>query len=241
MIDDAAQALGASIHGRAVGSFGNAGIVSFGNEKVCFGLGGGAVVSHKNFLLGAKIPLTPPAPSAALERFFSTLFWRRWRRWTLPLRTVFSRRDAAGPETPPSSYRHESLANLNAAVAASLMQTLSANIAARRARVNAYQEILGNENGLALIAHQPGSACLTQVVRVLPRRRGQDLASILVAALADRGYEVRGSYVPIHLLSNFGKCVWDRLPYAERVWSDLIELPCEPEVRLEDVALIAGI
>ena len=158
---------------------------------------------------------------------------------TLPLRAVFSRGDAHGPETPPSSYRHEFLANLNAAVAVSLVQTLRANIAARRARVNAYQDQLGNEKGLALIAHRPGSACLAQVVRVLPRRRGHDLASIVVEALADQGYEIRGSYVPIHLLANFGKCVWERLPYSERVWPDLIELPCEPGVSLDDVERIA--
>jgi dTDP-4-amino-4,6-dideoxygalactose transaminase len=242
VIDDAAQALGASIDGRPVGSFGDLGVVSFGNEKVCFGLGGGAVVSrHKNFLLGSKIPFAPASPSATLGRFFSTLFWWRWRRWTLPLRAVFSRGGAHGPETTPSSYRHEFLANLNAAVAVSLVQTLRANIAARRARVNAYQESLGDEKGLALIAHEPGSACLTQVARVLPTRRGHDLASIVVEALADQGYEIRGSYVPIHLLPNFGKCVWERLPYSERVWPDLVELPCEPGVSLDDVERIAAI
>jgi len=240
VIDDAAQALGASIDGRPVGSFGDLGVVSFGNEKVCFGLGGGAVVSrHKNFLLGSKIPFAPASPSATLGRFFSTLFWWRWRRLTLPLRAVFSRGGAHGPETLPSSYRHEFLANLNAAVAVSLVQTLRANIAARRARVNAYQESLGDEKGLALIAHEPGSACLTQVARVLPTRRGHDLASIVVEALADQGYEIRGSYVPIHLLPNFGKCVWERLPYSERVWPDLVELPCEPGVSLDDVERIA--
>ena len=33
VIDDAAQALGATIHSRPVGSFGAAGILSFGNER----------------------------------------------------------------------------------------------------------------------------------------------------------------------------------------------------------------
>ena len=104
VIDDAAQALGASIDGRPVGSFGDLGVVSFGNEKVCFGLGGGAVVSrHKNFLLGSKIPFAPASPSATLGSFFSTLFWWRWRRWTLPLRAVFSRGGAHGPEPPPAT------------------------------------------------------------------------------------------------------------------------------------------
>jgi hypothetical protein len=36
-------------------------------------------------------------------------------------------------------------------------------------------------------------------------------------------------------LTHFRQCVWDRLPYTERVWSDLIELPCEPSVTLQDL------
>jgi hypothetical protein len=31
------------------------------------------------------------------------------------------------------------------------------------------------------------------------------------------------------------------MPYAEQVWSDLIELPCEPEVSFAHVERIAGI
>ncbi|MBM4298834.1 MAG: aminotransferase class V-fold PLP-dependent enzyme, partial [Deltaproteobacteria bacterium] len=47
VIDDAAQALGAAIGGRLVGSFGDAGIVSFGAEKVCAGIGGGVLISRQ--------------------------------------------------------------------------------------------------------------------------------------------------------------------------------------------------
>ena len=86
VIDDAAQALGATIDGRSVGSFGDAGILSFGSEKVCSGLGGGvAVFRRQEYLNGAsKIELPPAQLSPTLRSFFSTLAWRRWRRWTLP-------------------------------------------------------------------------------------------------------------------------------------------------------------
>lgn len=50
VIDDAAQALGATIGGRPAGTFGDAGILSFGSDKICFGLGGGAVVSRHRFV-----------------------------------------------------------------------------------------------------------------------------------------------------------------------------------------------
>ena len=133
------------------------------------------------------------------------------------------------------------MANLNAAVASSLMHTLRENIAARRAHVHAYQKLLGAEERLTVIPHRPGSACLTQVVQVLPGQRGDELSTRLIEVLGSAGYEVQGSYVPIHLLPDYEPWVRERLPHAERVWGDLIELPCEPEVSFDHVKRIAAI
>jgi dTDP-4-amino-4,6-dideoxygalactose transaminase len=241
VIDDAAQALGATIDDRPVGSFGDAGILSFGGEKVCSGLGGGvAVCRNKGFLDGnSRIDLSPARFAPALQNLFSTVIWRRWRRWTLPAEGLFSRRN--GPDAPPKPYRKERMANLNAAVAVSLMQTLRDNIAARRARVRAYQELLGDDERLEIIPHRSGSACLTQVVRVLPRRRGEDLAACLIGALGRAGYEIQGSYLPIHLLPDYQQWVRGGLPHAEGVWDDLIELPSEPDVNFDSVERIASL
>ena len=243
VIDDAAQALGATIDGRPIGRLGDAGILSFGSEKVCFGLGGGIVVSrNRDFLNGSsKIDLAPAELSPAVRNFLSTMIWRRWRRWTLPVQAALSRVKTTTPDSPPIPYRKEIMANLNAAVALSLMQTLPENIAARRARVQAYQDLLGTEERLEFIPHRSGSACLTQVIRVLPKHRGNDLAAHLIQVLGSAGYEVQGSYVPIHLLSHYETRAHGCLPRAERVWADLIELPCEPEVSFDHVERIASI
>jgi len=241
VIDDAAQALGATIEGQPVGGFGDVGILSFGSEKICSGLGGGVVVSRDKEILkrGVNTDLPRARLISMLRNLMSTLVCRRWRRWTLPLLSrVMS---SAGPNAPPAAYRIESMANLNAAVAVSLMRTLRENIAARRARVDAYRELLGTEKGLALIPHRRGSACLTQVVRVVPKRRGEDSASEIVQALCRAGYEVQGSYVPIHTLSGYQQFVRRSLTHTERVWAELIELPCEPDVSFENVERIAAI
>jgi dTDP-4-amino-4,6-dideoxygalactose transaminase len=241
VIDDAAQALGATIDGQPAGSFGDAGVLSFGKEKVCFGLGGGAVVIPRgNDLRHAYVDLTPAPTWATLRGFMSTLFWHRWRRWTLPLNATFSQLTSDGPEKPPIAYRHESMANLNAAVANSLMQSLPENLAARRARVRAYWELLEGVDGIQLVPHRPGSACLTQVAQISPGRGGHDLAAEIISTLGRAGFEIQGSYVPIHLLGHYPQCVWDRLPNAERIWADLIELPCEPSSGLDHVAQIAS-
>jgi dTDP-4-amino-4,6-dideoxygalactose transaminase len=243
VIDDAAQALGAIIDGQPAGSFGDMGVLSFGAEKVCFGLGGGALVSHSRGVIEAarEVVFGHPSASHTLARLTSTLVLRRWRSWTLPFQRMLSRGHERSPEAPPERYRQEIMANLNAAVARSLIHSLPENLQARRARVEVYRRLLGNELGIELIRHGPGSACLTQVMRVLPRRRGDDAAARIIGALGQAGYEVQGSYMPIHLLGRFSACVWDRLPHTEKVWADLVELPCEPTVSLDDVEKITTI
>jgi dTDP-4-amino-4,6-dideoxygalactose transaminase len=294
VIDDAAQALGATIDGRPAGSFGDAGILSFGYEKVCSGLGGGIAVSTKEEMLwdiypvpqkapyisagmnpdpklsrGAQTPATEnfrigvnvlnperhcpkatdvspwygvylrvPGPFRTLHALISTLFWRRWRRWTRPAQGLFA---PPSPDSPPVSYRQETMANLNAAVALTLLRKLQANLAARRERVSAYQKFLGGEKRLQLVLHRSGSACLTQVVRVIPRARGDDPAVRVIEALRRTGFEVQGSYVPIHLLSPYKNFARIPLPHAEGVWADLVELPCEPDVSFDHVERIAAI
>ena len=239
VIDDTAQAFGASIDGQPVGSFGNFGILSFGNEKLCPSIGGGALVSRRNesFVHNSATPLTSAPYVATLRRCLSTVIWNRWNHWLVPLTNLCSSHpDPAGMSSP---YRRESMANVYAAVAVTLIERLTEQIAARRERVRAYQQLLGSKAFLELIPHRSGSACLAQVVRVLPRKGNRDVAAEVVNALSAAGYKVHGSYLPIHLIPGLSACVWDRLPYADRIWSDLIELPCEPSLGFDDLAQIA--
>jgi dTDP-4-amino-4,6-dideoxygalactose transaminase len=243
VIDDASQAFGATIDDQPMATFGDMGVVSFGAEKICFGLGGGALISHSRGVLEAarEVVLGHPSASHTLARLASTLVLRRWRGWTLPFQRMLSRSHEISPEAPPERYRQEIMANLNAAVARSLIHSLPENLQARRARVEAYRQLLGNELGIELIRHNSGSACLTQVVRIVGKERDEDLAARIIAALGEAGYEVQGSYMPIHLLTHITQCVWDRLPYSDLVWPDLIELPCEPSVAFEDLEQMTAI
>jgi dTDP-4-amino-4,6-dideoxygalactose transaminase len=222
-----------------VGTFADYGILSFGDEKICPGIGGGALVCRDKdvFLERSKAQLTSPARIETLGKCFSTLMWKSWGHWSAPpWRICLSHAD---PAALPSPYRRESMANLCAAVAVTLMENLDQQISARRECVRAYQKLLGKESRLKLIRHRSGSACLTQVVRILPKDR--DVAVEVVKAVRAEGYEVRGCYVPLHLISELSSCLWDRLPYADRVWSDLVELPCDPAVGVDEVQRIAAI
>src|SRR5262245_66483892 len=79
VIDDAAQAWVATIDCQPVGSFGDFGILSFGNEKVCFGLGGGVVVSRqsRNRRSSSSMHLPRAQVSPTLHTFLCRLVLRR--------------------------------------------------------------------------------------------------------------------------------------------------------------------
>ena len=135
VIDDAAQAFGATISNESVGSFGNFGILSFGNEKICPSIGGGVLLSSGNesFVLKSAVSLTPPAYVSTLRRCFSTLIRNRWgRRFTALAKPRGSHSD---PTALPSRYGREAMANVYAAVAVTLVKRLTEHIAARRERM----------------------------------------------------------------------------------------------------------
>jgi len=240
VIDDAAQALGASLGGRPLGGLGDAGILSFGNGKVCFGTGGGVLVSHDPELLARARALRQDRGDfvAGLGNALAVLIWRRWRRWSLPLKMILSqigRGPVRSPRPLPGAMR-----NLDAAVALTLLDTLDENLRARRERVSAYRELLGGEPRLKLIPHGAGSACLTQVVQVAREHVDDRPARRAIAALRQQGFEVTGSFRPLHLSPRWRPYAGGSLALAERVWEDLLELPCEPSVSLAQVGRAAA-
>ena len=237
VIDDAAQALGARLNGRLLGTFGDAGIVSFGNGKVCFGVGGGALVSRDSGVLERAQTFRFPSAAAmpSLKRAAAVTVWRRWRRWTLPLQVALRR---VLPDGRDPVYAGRAMANLDAAIAASLLDTLDANLAARRARVDAYRAHLGNGTAFSLLPHEEGSACLTQLISF---HGGESAALDTVHTLRNAGYETYRSYRPLHLLPAHARYARGTLANADRLWSTLLELPCEPTVKMEDVRRIAGL
>ncbi|MHB8762736.1 MAG: DegT/DnrJ/EryC1/StrS family aminotransferase, partial [Deferrisomatales bacterium] len=165
VIDDAAQALGGCLDGHPLGTFGDAGILSFGNGKVCFGVGGGVLLLRDPDVMAraAQVPLPMPDTGKTVRRALSVLVWRRWRRWSLPARMVWWRLSPT-MRSAGRLYERAAMANLQAAVAMALLETLDENISARRSRVEVYEDLLQGTPGLSLIRHRQGSACLNQPV-----------------------------------------------------------------------------
>lgn len=244
VVDDAAQAVGASYRGRSVGSFGDAGVISFGRGKVCFGTGGGAWLAGNGTGTnqGARrVSLRPETRNVTeMRKALDVILWRVWRRWTLPVAAALRR--AGIWRERPVEYLSAPITNLDAAVALSLLGNLRDNIEKRRERVRMYHERLHDCEHLHLIPHGAGSACLTQAVVVAPGRSGTEDADRLLGSLRRSGFEVNRSYRPLHLMPscrNYPRA--SSLRTVEAIDGKVLELPCEPSVKLRDVERICNI
>lgn len=169
VVEDAAEALGASCQGRAPGSFGTSGIFSFNGNKVITTSGGGMLV-------------TPDPDTAALVRKLATQ----------------ARDPAPHYQHSLVGYNYR-LSNLLAALGRAQLQQLDARVAARRSHFEAYRQALGSVPGITFMPDAPWgrhSRWLTTLT-IDPDAAGVT-AEQLRLALDREGIEARPVWKPMH-------------------------------------------
>jgi len=188
LIEDAAEALGATHKGRTPGSVGRFGIHSFNGNKIITTSGGGMLV-------------TPDASLAAAARHLATQ----------------ARDPAPHYEHTTLGYNYR-LSNVCAGIGRGQLENLDAKVARRRAHVAAYAEAFRDLHGLALQPEAPWGrstrwlSCLT----VDPALAGTDRERVRLA-LERADIECRPLWKPMHLQPVFrsaehlGRGVSDRL------------------------------
>jgi dTDP-4-amino-4,6-dideoxygalactose transaminase len=177
LIEDAAEALGASYRGRPAGSFGLAGVLSFNGNKIITTGGGGML-------------LTGDDRVAAQARHLATQ----------------AREPVPHYEHRTVGYNYR-LSNLLAAVGRGQVQRLGELIAARRETARYYRAALGDLPGLTFMpvaAYGTPNWWLTCLL-VDADRFGADRDEI-VARLARQNIEARPAWKPMHLQPAFQDC-----------------------------------
>ena len=170
LIEDAAEALGASYHGRPAGSMGAFSFFSFNGNKIITTSGGGMLLAND---------------SSHIERarYLATQ----------------AREPVAHYEHKAIGYNYR-MSNLLAGLGNSQLADLDRRIAARRAHFNAYTETLGDLPGIQLMPiAEPEAAnywltCLT----IDPATSGSSRDQIL-KALAAADIEARPLWKPLHM------------------------------------------
>lgn len=121
VIEDAAEALGATIDGKACGSFGDFGILSFNGNKIITTSGGGALLSND---------------TAALQkaRFLATQ----------------AKDNAPHYEHSEMGYNYR-MSNIAAAIGVGQLKVLNERVAARRANHLFYHQLLAHVEGISFL------------------------------------------------------------------------------------------
>ncbi|KUJ49159.1 DegT/DnrJ/EryC1/StrS family aminotransferase [Micromonospora maris] len=168
VVEDAAEALGAMHRGRAAGSFGRVGALSFNGNKIMTTSGGGMLVSD-------DLPLLARARHLANQAREATVHY----------------------EHRETGYNYR-LSNLLAALGRAQLIRLDEMIGRRRQLRDRYAKLFAPVPGVELLgANDPASNCWLTVIRVRPELSGWKVAE-LAAHLADRNIETRPVWKPMH-------------------------------------------
>ncbi len=170
LIEDAAEALGATYQGRAPGTLGRAGIFSFNGNKIITTSGGGMLVSADEKLIAHARKLSTQARDPAPHYQHSEIGY---------------------------NYR---LSNVLAAIGRAQLEALPQRVARRRAIFAAYERGLGDLPGIGFMPEAPwgrSSRWLT-VMTVDPAGFGEDRETVRLALEAEN-IESRPAWKPMHL------------------------------------------
>jgi dTDP-4-amino-4,6-dideoxygalactose transaminase len=234
LIDDAAQSFGARLNGKLVGTFGDAGIISFGPGKTMIASGGGLLLTNSDEIAAAiqHLTIVESRVLSKLKRLMYYLIFRRWRRFTLPLFFLFWRlfRESADERKNP-----ESLCNVDAAVALAQLSRLEIMLKIRLERKNQLDTLLST-NFAALVAIQPENTDTNEQLNVASKyvfrwKSGSDLdlQERYRQLTSKKGIELFDLYSPLHKNIRYGS-LQPILPLTEQYSTRILQIPIEPSI-----------
>ncbi len=177
VVEDAAEALGAAYKGKACGTWGELGVLSFNGNKIITTSGGGMLVSNDE---------------AAISK---ALFW-----------ATQARDPALWYEHSDMGYNYR-LSNIIAAIGRAQLQVLDERVAAKRAVFARYKAALGGLPGLTFMSESGDTNCnhwLT-VITMDPAQTSVRPMEV-IAALDSENIEARPVWKPMHLQPLFSQC-----------------------------------
>lgn len=224
LIDDAAQAFGISSAQRALGTWGDFGVLSFGRHKPLYAGGGGAVVSSEGAALDKVKRHLSGHPAIRSPRPLVRLLTDRLERVSSRVRrsaTRFSDVVEALEASCESRVMIGLVDGLTAQLVASELLLLEHYKTKAAALANRYRTGLRGLRRLSLTPVHHDGVCNFLTFMCQP-----ELRYPLGAHLAANGIESTWLYYPLHLLSRFRHHARSELPLCETLWRRTLCLPC---------------
>lgn len=171
VIEDAAEALGSTLEGKAMGTFGLMGILSFNGNKIITTSGGGALISDNDTYI-------------TKARFLATQ----------------ARDEAPHYQHSHIGYNYR-MSNVCAAIGRGQMEVLPERVAQRRANFEFYKAQLSQFSGVTLLEEPSGfySNRWLSTILVDPVKSGGITRFDLADAFAAENIECRPLWKPMHL------------------------------------------
>ncbi len=177
VIEDAAEALGSSYKGKACGTFGRFGVLSFNGNKIITTSGGGALVCHSEADKQKAVFLSTQARDEAPHYQHSEIGY---------------------------NYR---MSNISAGIGRGQMEVVAERVKQRRANFDRYVKNLSNLPGIQFLMEPDGlysNRWLTTLL-IKPTQTGGVTREDLRLALAEENIESRPLWKPMHLQPVFAK------------------------------------
>jgi pyridoxal phosphate-dependent aminotransferase EpsN len=212
LVEDAAEALGATYKGRPAGGFGTLGVFSFNGNKIVTTSGGGMLVSHERALVERARYLATQARDPAPHYEHSCIGY---------------------------NYR---LSNVLAAIGRGQLKTLTQRVAARRVIFERYVEGLGDLPGIEFMPEAPYGrsnrwlTCLT----IDPSAFGADRESVRLVLEAEN-IEARPVWKPMHMQPVFAGARMFGGAVSERLFQYGLCLPSGSSLSMEDQDRVVSI
>jgi len=212
VVEDAAEALGATYKGRAPGSLGWAGIFSFNGNKIITTSGGGMLVSGDKELIDHARKLATQARDPAPHYEHSEIGY---------------------------NYR---MSNVLAAIGRGQLEVLEDRVQARRKNFEFYQQALGDLPGIAFMPEAPWGRATRWLtcVTVDPAEFGADREAVRLALEAE-DIESRPLWKPMHLQPVFAGCPVVGGAVAASLFERGLCLPSGTKLTNADLARVAGV
>lgn len=197
VIEDAAEALGSTIDGKACGTFGDMGILSFNGNKIITTSGGGALISDNEKYISTARFLATQARDAAPHYQHSHIGY---------------------------NYR---MSNVCAAIGRGQMEVLSKRVEQRRANYSFYTEALKDLPGIEFLQEPVGSYSnrwLTTIT-INPVVSGGVTRETIRLALEKVNIESRPLWKPMHLQPVFNHAPYYGNGISEKLFENGLCLP----------------
>jgi perosamine synthetase len=202
LVEDAAESLGSTYKGHAVGSRARLAALSFNGNKVVTTGGGGAILTDDEELGRRAKHLTTTAK--------------------LPHKWAFVH-DEVG-----FNYR---LPNLNAALGCAQLEQLAGFLQSKRLLAIAYERAFSNVPGVRFAREPEGSTSNYWLNTILLEEAHSSSRDELLAALNDAGFGARPAWTLMHHLPMFAACPRGDLHIAESIERRLINLPSSASIQ----------